>query len=435
MYSALLEQFPLTRAFHARSFTLLWMGQTISVLGDAVFTIAITWAVLLLTGSATAMGVLIIAQWTPKVLLLLFGGVIADRLPRRLLMLWADVGRGCIVIGVAWLSGLHSLQFWHLIVLAPLYGIVSSFFDPAYQAILPQLVEQEALVSANALNTLSRNGGFLLGSMLGAASITLFGSASAFAFDGFTFFFSACCLLALRRPHLPSAFPSLSRVGVQESVETASPFNASHEVLSTMREMREGLRYICGTRWLWVTILVSAGASLGVAGSMWVALPRLVRDVYGSGVWLIGVMAMADAIGSIIAALLLGRARKLHRRGRSAYTGMMVSGVALLACAFPFPFPVEPIIAIVASTLVGAGVAAFMIIWTMLQQEKIPNTMLGRVSSITQLGIASPLPAGLVLAGWLADRIGPAYVFAFGGVLTVVLSALTLCIREIRLLE
>src|SRR2546421_2373081 len=87
-----------------------------------------------------------------------------------------------------------------LIALAPLFGIVSSFFDPAYQAIMPQLVEAEELSSVNSLNTLSRNLGFLLGPVLGADCITLFGPASAFAFDGLTFFCSALCLLAL---HLP----------------------------------------------------------------------------------------------------------------------------------------------------------------------------------------------------------------------------------------
>src|SRR5947209_1607999 len=196
----LVHRLQFVRALRSRPFALLWVGQTISVLGDAVFTIVITWQVLILTGSATAMSLLVIAQWTPKVLFLLFGGVIADRVSRRLLMLWADAGRGCIVILVAWLSWTHVLQFWQLLVLAPLFGIVSSFFDPAYQAIMPQLVEKEALASVNSLTTLSRNVGFLLGPMLGAICITLFGQASGFAFDGLTFFFSALCLLALRLP-------------------------------------------------------------------------------------------------------------------------------------------------------------------------------------------------------------------------------------------
>jgi len=202
-----------------------------------------------------------------------------------------------------------------------------------------------------------------------------------------------------------------------------------------MRDAFEGLRYVFGTKWLWISTLVSALASVGFAGAMWVSLPRLVHDVYGTGVWLIGAMATTDAIGSILAALIIGNAGKLQRRGVVAYTATMVGGFALVACALPLPRPVEPVVAIVASSLVGFGVATFMIIWGTLQQEKVPNDMLGRVSSITQLGIASTLPGGLVLAGLLADHIGPAQVFAFGGILAVVPAVVALGIRDIRRLE
>src|SRR5260370_29244673 len=105
--------------------------------------------------------------------------------------------------------------------------------------------------------------------------------------------------------------------------------------------------------------------------------------------------------------LPIGNARTL-RRGMVAYTAVFAGGLALIACAIPLPRPVEPAIAIVASTLVGACVATFTILWGTIQQEKVPNDKLGRVSSITQLGVASTLPGGLVLAGLLADTTGPA---------------------------
>src|SRR5216684_6683360 len=238
LHSAIVERLHFARAFHSRPFTLLWTGQTISVLGDAVFTIAITWEVLLLTDSATAMSLILIAQWAPRILFLLLGGVIADRVSRRFLMLCADAGRGCIVMLVAWLSWTHLLQFWHLVALAPLFGIVSSFFDPAYQAIMPQLVETETLSSVNSLTTLSRNVGFLLGPALGAICATLLGQASAFAFDGLTFAISALCLLALRLP--PSPAPS-------QAIASAHPAEAGgprEGVWGAMRDAREGLRYV-----------------------------------------------------------------------------------------------------------------------------------------------------------------------------------------------
>jgi MFS family permease len=432
LHSAIAERLHFARAFHSRPFTLLWAGQTISVLGDAVFTIAITWEVLLLTDSATAMSLILIAQWAPRILFLLLGGVIADRVSRRFLMLCADAGRGCIVMLVAWLSWTHLLQFWHLVALAPLFGIVSSFFDPAYQAIMPQTVETEALTSVNALNTLSRNVGFLLGPVPGAICAALFGMASAFAFDGLTYGISALFLLALRLP--ASTAPSQVDVPAHPAEADEARNHASQGIRGAMRDARDGLRYVFSVPWLWVTVLASPLVGAGFAGAMWVSLPRLVRDVYGAGVWLIGAVATADAVGSIIAALAIGNASKL-RRGIVAYSAVLVGGCALIACALPLPRPVEPAIVIAASALVGAGLAIFTILWGTLQQEKVPNDKLGRVSSITQLGVASTLPGGLVLAGLLADRIGPAQVFALAGMLVVVPASIGLCIRDIRQLR
>ncbi|HKV59899.1 MAG TPA: MFS transporter [Ktedonobacteraceae bacterium] len=434
-HPTLTSRLQFARALQARPFALLWAGQTRSLLGDAVFTIAITWEVLLLTGSATAMSLIVIAQWGPKIVLLLFGGVLADRVSRRLLMLWADAGRGCIVILVAWLSWSHALQFWHLVALAPLFGIVSSFFDPAYQAIMPQLVEADALPSANSLNIVSRNLGFLLGPMLSAGCITLFGPASAFAFDGLTFFISAIFLIAIRIPAPSLTVPSRPVVQAQLIEKESLPGDSSSKAGSALQDIRAGLRYVFAHTWLWVPVLASPLVSVGFAGPMWVSLPRLVRDVYGAGVWLIGAMATSDALGSIIAALLLGSASKLRRRGIVAFASIIVGGCALIVCAVPLPRFIEPVVAIVASSLVGCGLAIFMIIWGTLQQEKVPNDMLGRVSSITQLGSVSALPVGLVLAGLLADHIGPASVFAIGGILVVVPAALALCFRAIRRLE
>lgn len=420
---------PFLRAFRSRPFRLLWAGQTVSVIGDAVFTIAITWEVLLLTGSATAMSVVLLAQWVPRVLFLLVGGVIADRVSRRILMLGADAGRGVIVLVIAYLSWSHQLQFWHLVALAPLFGIVSSFFDPAYQSIFPQLVEPEALTSVNALNTLSRNVGYLLGPVPGALLVAFSGMASAFAFDALTYAVSALCLLVLRLPPVALA-TAAAAPGVPTAQDELAP-SPSSGVRGMLRDAQEGLRYVFSVPWLWVTVLASPLVGAGIAGAMWVSLPRLVRDVYGQGVWLIGAVATADAVGSIVAALALGNAPKL-RRGPTAYGAVLGAGVGLIACALPLPHSVEPLIVIAASALVGAGLAAFLILWGTLQQEKVPNDKLGRVSSITQLGAASTLPIGLVVAGVLADRIGPAQVFALAGFLVVVPAALGLCVRDIR---
>src|SRR5450631_2923911 len=154
-----IKKIQILRPLRSRSFFLLWLGQTISQLGNGAFSIALAWEVLLLTGSAAAMSIVIIAQTVPMLVFVLVGGVAADFLPRRLLMLYSDIGRALILVLIAGLSWAHLLQLWHLVMLSLCFGFVKGFFDPAYQALLPQLVETEMRPSANALTALSRQGG------------------------------------------------------------------------------------------------------------------------------------------------------------------------------------------------------------------------------------------------------------------------------------
>src|SRR5207248_5402675 len=188
------------QALHSRSFALLWAGQTISALGDGAFVTALSWEALQLTGSATAMGIVVLAQTLPMIPLLLLGGVIADRFPRQQVMLWSDASRAVAVLLIAALGVTHLLQLWHLVLLALFFGTVRGFFSPAYQSIIPQLVEKRDLSSANSLTELSYQLYCSVGPMLGASFVAFAGSAAAFAFDGFTFIASALCLAILRLP-------------------------------------------------------------------------------------------------------------------------------------------------------------------------------------------------------------------------------------------
>src|SRR5262249_48922691 len=125
------------RAFTNRSFALLWSGQTISRLGDSLYAIALAWWVLQKTGSATAMGIVLICAEVPMIVCLLFGGVAVDRFPRARLMLASDLLRGSLVFLIAFLAFLQWLDLWQICVMAALFGVVSAFFYPAYTALIP----------------------------------------------------------------------------------------------------------------------------------------------------------------------------------------------------------------------------------------------------------------------------------------------------------
>lgn len=419
---ALTERVRFARALGSRPFALLWAGQTISALGDGAYTTALAWAVLLLTGSATAMGVVLIARSVPMLIFLLVGGVAADRLPRRLVMLASDAGRALAVLAIAGLEWAHALQLWHLIALAFFFGVVSGFFMPAYQSIAPELVETAALPSANGLNGLSQQMARLLGPLIGAGLVAALGPQSAFAFDGLTFVASALFLLAMRAP---------------ASALAARPADdrTRRGIAGVLGDVREGIGYTARSPWLWVTIVIASVLNMVVGAALTVTLPKLVRDVYHADVTLFGALATTSGAGAIAAMLVIGQMKRLRRRGLLAYLGSAAASLALVAFGLPLPISVLPVVALAASFVEGAGLGVFGIIWDTVMQELVPPDKLGRVSSVDLLGSFALLPIGYGFAGVLADAIGPAWVFVAAGATGVALNAGGLCVRGIRRLE
>ena len=408
------------QALRSRPFALLWTGQTISALGDGAFVTALSWEALQLTGSATAMGIVVLAQTLPMIPLLLLGGVIADRFPRQQVMLWSDASRAVAVLLIAALGVTHLLQLWHLVLLALFFGTVRGFFSPAYQSIIPQLVDKGDLASANSLTELSYQLYCSLGPMLSASCVAFAGSAAAFAFDGLTFIVSALCLAALRLP---------ARLSLPA---TASGHLPRRGICAAAGEMREGLRYVAGSTFLWLTIALSALCAVGGAGSLVVALPKLIHDVYGQGVWLLGAVNAAGGIGSLVAILLAGHLNRWRRRGLTMYLMMIGISMAFILFGLPLPHDIEPLIACLAMVFVNFGLAIYQILWLTVMQEIVPDDRLGRVSSIDQLGGYGLWPVGFVLAGVIADHISASWVFIGAGILNAGLYGFGLCARSVR---
>ncbi|HEU0001617.1 MAG TPA: MFS transporter [Ktedonobacteraceae bacterium] len=445
MFAASGKRLQFARALKSRPYAMIWIGQTISNLGDGIFYIALAWQVLLMTHSGTAMGVVLIAGTIPRLVFVLIGGVAADRLPRRLIILWSDGGRGVVVLLISILGFTGHLQFWHLIIEALIFGVVDGFFNPAIMAITPDLVEKDDLASANALVSLSGNLAQLVGPLVGAGLIALISPIGAFAFNALSFFISVAFLLPVRIPERHVARPlEIQEPAEEEMQAVGDDFSApvSGEMPAERRgfrgvveDVREGLVYVRNTRWLWVTTLSASVGNIGFTATLAVATPKLVHDIYGQGAWLYGLMSTTGAIGSIIALLLIGQATRLKKRGLLAYLSLVLSCSGILIFGLPFPRGIEPLVASLASMLVGFGLAFFNTIFFTILHETIPGDKLGRVISLDTLGSFAMIPVGEALGGILTDRIGPAPVFIIFGSINLANVLIPLLVRDVRELE
>jgi MFS family permease len=381
----------------------------------------------------------------PRLVFVLIGGVAADRLPRRLIILWSDGGRGLIVLLISILGFTGHLQFWHLIIESLLFGVVDGFFNPAIMAITPDLVEKDDLASANALVSLSGNLAQLVGPLVGAGLIALVNPIGAFAVNALSFFISVAFLLSVRIPerHVAKALKvdlpaeeEVQAVGAGLSATVLEEVPAKQRGFrGVIEDIQEGLVYVRSSRWLWVTTLSAAIGNIGFIATLAVAMPKLVHDVYGQGAWLLGLISTTEAIGSIIGLLLIGQATRLKKRGLLSYLSLALSSIGILMFGLPFPRGLEPVIASLASILVGFGLAFFNTIFFTILHETIPGDKLGRVISLDTLGSFAMIPVGEALGGIMTDRIGPAPVFIIFGLFNLANVMIPLLVREVREVE
>lgn len=397
------------RSLTVRSFAFLWSGQTISRLGDSLYRIALAWWVLEKTGSAAAMGTVLIFSFTPMLVFLLISGVAVDRLPRGRVMLASDLLRGVLVGLIAGLAFSNTLEVWHIYIASMVFGFVDAFFQPAYTAIVPEIVPSEKLPSANSLTNLSGRLTGILGPALGAAIVALGGTPMSFALDAASFFISALCLLPMIGP-------------VEQTREKSK---------SVVRDFRQGLTTVLGTPWLWLTIAIFALVNAMLDGPISVSLPFLVKDSLGGDVSILGLLYSMSSLGAIIGALWLGRFTRIRRRGWIAYGMAIVSALAILSLGLPISIAGVA----VAMLIEGACIAVSGLIWMNTLQEMVPRDQLGRVSSIDMLGSFVLLPIGFGITGWMTDQIGAAMMFVVGGGIGAVLIALGLLHPAIRGLD
>ena len=364
-------------ALDQREFRLLWLGQATSALGSSLVPVALAFAVLELTGSASALGLVLASAFVSRVVFLLLGGVVADRLPRQRVMLAADLLRtgSQALVATLLLSG-HA-RLWHLVVLFALFGAGDAFFSPASTGLVADLVRAERLQQANALMSLSRSVAFVAGPTISGLLVTGVGAGWVFAIDSVTFALSSL---------------SLGLLCLTRAVTDATRG-------SVLGELRGGWREVRSRKWVWLTVLRFSVSNLAIA-PLFVLGPLVAKESLGGATaW--GVIGTAGGIGAV-----LGDAAALRLRPRRP---LMVGGLAVSLWALEPALLARPsstaVVAVAAA--IGFGASGFSnAVWFTALQERIPRDALSRVSSFDWLGSVALQPAGFALAGPLAAAIG-----------------------------
>ena len=242
----------LLKSLQHRPFALLWSGQTTSRLGDSLYRIAMAWWVLEKTGSAEAMGAVLIFSSVPMLIFLLIGGVVTDRLPRLRVMVTSDLLSGSIVAIIALMAFTGWLEVWHIYIASTVFGLVEAFFFPAYTATVPEITPVDLLPSANSMTSLGQKGASIIGPALAALVVASGGTPLAFALDAVTFFISAACILPIFKSN-PDLVKSPAAVNPLAGVATPT---STLGLKTVFADIREGLGTVMASPWLWITIAI-----------------------------------------------------------------------------------------------------------------------------------------------------------------------------------
>lgn len=377
------------RSLRVRDFALLWSGQTVSSLGDGIFTVALAIVTLNLDRHPSGIALVFAARAIPSVLFALVGGVVVDRAPRRLVMITSDVIRGATVGLTALLLARHALKLDELIVMAAIFGAADSFFSPAYTSIVPQLLSSDDLASGNALGEMSSQlTQGLLGPALGGVIVGAIGTAWSFSADALSFLVSVLCVVAMR---------------------TRRPVTRTRQ--SALEDAREGLRYVWTRRWLWCTLLGASLANFFGMAPLSVLLPLFVRETLHASALSLGLVFAAGGATGVVASLVVARAGSPRRFISVLWVAYAASGAAMAAIALS---PNVVVTALITSAEIGLMLYGDVLFFTMLQRL-VPNEVLGRVSSLVFLFAFSLGPLGILFGGVAATALGTRHaIFALG---------------------
>ena len=384
-------------AFHHRNYRLFFAGQLVSLIGTWMQQVAQAWLILQLTGDPIWLGVVTAAQFVPVVVLGLFAGIVADALPKRRVLLAAQVVMMVLAFVLAGLVVTGVVEVWMILVLAFLLGIANAVDMPARQAFAIELVGRDHIGNAVALNSAMFNSARVIGPAAAGISIGMFGVAAAFLINGLSFVAVLVGLWLIDEREL------------EQSTRIDRPTSAR----AVVANLAEGLAYVRQTPV--VLLAVGVVGLVATVGMNWqVLLPAFARVDLASDAAGFGFLMAASGIGSVVAAIRL--AADGRPRPTRLVTGSIILGVATVVLAVTRVFPVSLGLMVV----IGFGSILMAATGNATIQLAVPDQLRGRVMSVYTTVFSASMPIGGIAFGAIASGYGSTSAIALGGVLTVV---------------
>jgi MFS family permease len=375
-------------ALRHRDFRLFWIGQLISQIGTWMQSVAQAWLVLDLTHSPLQLGVVSALQFTPVLLLSPIGGVLSDRFAKRRVLLISQTAMQLQAFVLAALVWSGRIQYWHVAVLAAIYGLGRAIDIPARQSYVTDLVGRSDLANAVALNSVIMNGARIVGPAVAGLLIAAFGMALAFFLNGVSFVAVLVALLAIRTEGRPNA---VGRLGIREGVLGAMSYAAATPPVA----FTLGLMVV-------VSLLVL---------NFNVVVPLVARDVLNQGAHGFGLLMSALGAGAVAGAFGVA----LFRRGQPPLTFLVGSGATLCAGLVALALVGHFAAAAAVLALLGCCQILFTTGCNTTLQLIAPNELRGRVMGLYTVTFAGMTPFGSLLVGFVAEHHGVRMACAAGG--------------------
>lgn len=382
-------------------FRLLFVGQSVSLLGDPLLPFALAFASLEQGGVAT-FGWLLAARSAGALLLTLAGGIVADERRQTRVMAACDAVRLLLVVAIG-----ATLAFQEMVVTALLVfamGGIGAFFRPALSAAVPRLVDDDRhLEAANGLLMVTSRTAALVGPALGALLVSVTNITVVLAVNGATFAVSALCFVAIRAGRFPT--------------RPTTPL---------MTRINEGISAVRRRRWL-VIMLVLGVVQLALCLAPWLTLLPSVLDERGYEPWMYGACLAMTSAGNIVGAFAAGWVRPT-RPGVVAQLALLPFGLLLLVLATGAPTPAI----LAAHFLAGVGIDLYLVLWTAAVQRDVPAHVRGRVFALDSLGSTALMPLAFAFLGTFGGRLDSDMLLVVGGVVGVAISLVPLVDPQIR---